>query len=481
MRHRALLVLALASGCGTAAPTPSSTPDPRSQPPGTATAGTTDIIADTYGEAASAIIERARLRRESAWTRLEELTVHIGPRLAGSEALARAIEWAAETMKEDGHEAVRVEKVMVPHWVRGAESAHLVAPRRQRLRIVGLGGSVPTPPGGVRAEIVVVRSKEELERRKSEIAGKMVVFDVPMAPYDRDKGDGYDAVYEYRKSGADWAAAHGAVAILMRSLTTDSLSTPHTGGLTYGGKVKKIPAAAITTEAAGMLRRLAARGPVEVELSLASETRPDAESGNVIAELRGREKPEEIVLIGAHIDSWDTSPGAHDDAGGCVVMMEALAVLRELDLRPRRTIRVVLFTNEENGIRGALQYAKDHAAEIPNHVVGLESDGGVFAPRGFLVEGGRGLETARRIATLLAPIKATEVREGFSGVDLIPLVAAGVPGVGHWVEAEDYFDLHHTAADTIDKVDPAELADNVAAVAVFAYVVAEMPERFGSR
>lgn len=479
--HARSVTIALAFAAASCGSTTPRGDEPRATParPEADRDGATDRLAEQYGEVARTIIERAKAHRSAAWAKLEELTVHIGPRLSGSASLDRALAWAADTMKKEGQQNVRVEKVMVPHWVRGPESAALVVPRRQKLHIIGLGGTVATPPGGLRAPVMVVKSKEELEARAGEARGKIVLYNAPMAPWDRDEGDGYDEVYEYRNSGSDWASKHGAVATLVRSLTTRSLATPHTGGLHYGGEVERIPAAAITVEEAEMIAKLAARGPVEVELELSGKMLEDAESGNVIAELRGRESPEEIVLIGAHIDSWDNTPGAQDDGGGCVIMMEALSVLRDLGLEPRRTIRVVLFTNEENGLRGAEGYAKAHAAEIPDHVVAMESDGGVFAPRGFLVEKGRGIETTRRIARLLAPIGADEVKEGFGGADVGPLVEKGVPGIGHWVEDEHYFDVHHTAADSMDKIDPDDLAANVAAVAVFAYVAADMPRRFG--
>jgi carboxypeptidase Q len=475
------LALALAiPACGTTpAASTNQTPSPAAAP---APAAEVDPIAAAYGDVAKRIIAAAREDRGEVWKKLEQLTVHIGPRLAGSEGLDRAIAWAEQTLRAEGHESVAIEPIKVPHWVRGAESAAVVKPRAQPLSILGLGGTVATPEGGIAAEVLVVSSRAELDRRVAEVKGKLVLLNPIMAEYDRDKGDGYDKVYKYRNYGADWASAHGAAAVLVRSLTTRSLATPHTGGLRYSGKVKKIPAAAVSLEGAELISRLAARGPVEVRLELSGRTLGEVDSGNVIAELRGSEKPEEIVVIGAHIDSWDIGQGAHDDAGGCAVMMQALSVLRRLDLRPRRTIRVVLFTNEENGLRGAFGYARAHAGEIKNHVAAMESDGGVFAPRGWLIEGGeQALEHARSIAGLLAPVKATEVRAGFSGADLIPLVEAGVPGVGHWVEGERYFDLHHTAADTIDKVDPGELVDNVAAVAVFAYVAADMEPRFGAR
>ena len=433
-------------------------------------------FADRYGDVATKIITHARADR-GAYTKLAYLADRIGHRLSGSAALDRAIEWAVKTMKDEGFDA-RAERVMVPHWVRGVEEASVTAPVERPLKILGLGGSIATPKGGITAPVVVVKSFDELDAKGGAVKGAIVLYDVAMPPYSESKGSGYGEVATYRSRGAIRAAKHGAVAVLVRSVTAHSLRTPHTGGMRYDDAVPKIPAAAVTVEDSQLIARLAAQGPVTVKLRLESQTLPDAPSANVIGELRGKDKPDEIVMISAHIDSWDVGQGAHDDGAGCVMMMQVLTTLKQLGLQPKRTIRVVLFTNEENGLKGALAYAKDHAAELPKHVFALEADSGGFAPRGFSIETAapdpKVVAHYAEIAALLAPIGATRVRAGGSGADLIPLIPKGVVGIGLEVDDKTYFDTHHTEADTLDKVDPQALADGVAAVAVLAYVAADL-------
>lgn len=474
---RLLATIALLAACMPPvreAPTPAWVSD-------TSSYGTADQpapIVDRYREIAAKIIAHAR-RDRGAYEKLSYLTDVIGARLAGSRALDQAIAWAAKAMKDDGLD-VRTEKVMVPHWVRGAAEASIVEPVERPLRLLALGGSVPTPKGGITAPVVVVHDWKELEARADKVKGAIVVFNVPMSP---EHGAGYGTVVEYRWAGASRAAKRGAVAVLVRSVTTRSLSTPHTGAMGYEPGQPKIPAASITIEDAELLDRLAARGPVTVRLRLDTKELSDVESANVIGELRGREKPEEIVVIGAHLDSWDVGQGAHDDGAGCVTMMQALRVLKELGLTPRRTIRVVLFTNEENGLRGGRAYAKDHEAELASTVLALEADSGGFAPRGFSVRhkdaevGKRVRARLAEIAALLAPLGRLRVTEGYAGADIEPMAPAGVPLVGLEVDSQRYFDYHHTEADTLDKVDPQDLADMVATVAVLAYVVADLPQR----
>jgi Zn-dependent M28 family amino/carboxypeptidase len=490
-------VLASACGGGTATAPPAgdstaelpATPvatgangDGDTDPGAEAEAGTDTPIADGYRDAAGRIIDAA-MADDGAWQKLEHLTDSIGPRLSGSDNLERAVEWAEQAMLDDGHANVRTELVMVPHWERGAESGAIVAPAEHELSVLGLGGTVATPRRGITAEVVVVDSFEALAALPDDaVKGKIVLFNKPMPNFDPDHGAGYDVTVPYRSRGPVEAAKRGAVAAMVRSVTANSLRTPHTGATNYDDKVKKIPAVAVTTEDADLMARLAAKGEtVKVKLVTSGKWKRDAKSANVIAELPGRDAPEEIVVIGAHIDSWDVGQGAHDDGTGCAIMMQALTVLKELGLQPRRTIRVVLFTNEENGLKGAIQYATDHKDEIANHVAAIESDSGGFKPRGFEVQAGPGaLAHMKDIGTLLDPIGASRAVEGFGGADLIPLSMSGVPALGLWVDGSTYFDIHHTAADTLDKVDPEHLKMNVATVAVVAYVLADMPERLGA-
>lgn len=459
---------------------PPSAPAPSEPPPRKAADRAPTPIADQYREVARSIID-ASLSDRQAYEKLAYLTDRIGHRLSGSESLDRAIAWAKKTLEHEGHEDVRTEKVMVRHWVRGKESAEILAPVARELHILGLGGTVGTGPKGVTAEVVVINDFAELEAASDKIKGKIVLYNKPMPAYEPETGRGYGEVVEYRSDGPSRAAKLGARAVLLRSLTAHSLRSPHTGTLGYDPSAPRIPAAAVTTEDAALIARLVSAGEtVRVRLVLGARTLPDAPSANVIAELKGREKPEEIVLIGAHIDSWDVGQGAQDDGVGCVTMVQALTVLRRLGLRPRRTIRVVLFTNEENGLGGAKAYLRDHAHEIDKHVMALESDQGAYTPLGFRVQASdAALARMQDIVSLLEPIGATRAEAGFSGADIMGLAGAGVPSLGMLVDMATYFDIHHTHADTLDKVNPEELAQNVAAAAVIAYVIADMPGRLG--
>lgn len=481
MQRSPLVLAILLAGCPQPSYQGGSTPawigETRSFTPGAPAASP---IAEDYADVAAKIIAATRGDR-AAYAKLAYLTDRIGHRLSGSPGLERAVAWASKAMADDGH-TVRTEHVMVPHWERGAEEAAVVAPVERPLAILGLGGSVATPKGGLVAPVVVVRSWDELERQAAQVKGAIVLYDVAMPPYDEDTGSGYGEVAPYRSRGPSRAAKLGAVGVLMRSVTARSLRTPHTGALRYEPDVPKIPAAAVATEDAQLIARLAAAGPVRVRLRLESRVLPDAPSANVIGELRGRERPDEIVVIGAHLDSWDVGQGAHDDGAGCVMMMQALTTLRQLGLVPRRTIRVVLFTNEENGLAGAKAYAQDHAAELAKTVLAVEADSGGFAPRGFSVEAApavapRVLARVQEIVALMRPLGVGKVVAGHSGADLSPMIPAGVPGLGLIVDGRAYFDVHHTEADTLDKVDPAALADGVAALAILAYVAADLPAR----
>ena len=444
-------------------PTPTPTPTPVPLPP-----PTVDI--KNYRAAAGRIIGAA-LTSSKAYERLAHLTDHIGNRLSGSKNLEQAIGWALAEMKRDGLDNVRGEKVMVPHWVRGHESLELTSPFSRELVMLGLGNSVATPRDGITAPAIVVRNFDELEKLGEQVRGKIVVYNSPFT--------NYGAAVQYRQNGASRAARYGAVAAIVRSVTPVSLQTPHTGAMAYAEDQPKIPTAAITIESAEFLQRMYDRGDQPVlRLKMEAQFLPDAESANVIAEIRGSEKPDEVVLIGGHYDSWDVGQGAHDDGGGCIIAWEAVRLLKELGLRPRRTIRVVLFTNEENGLRGGNAYRDAHKGEVNKHVLAIESDSGVYQPAGFGLAASASPQARanmQEIAKLLNGIRADRIAANGGGADIGPMMREGVVGASLDVDGSHYFDIHHTPADTLDKIDPQNLALCVATMAVMAYTVADMP------
>ena len=427
-----------------------------------------EAIPAKYAEIANRIIAAAQADSAGAWNRIAELTDRFGHRLSGSKALEDAIVWTAATMEKDGLANVRREKVMVPHWVRGTESLMLVAPRRQLLPMLGLGGSIATPAAGITAEVLVVASFDELTQRAAEAKGKIVLYDAEWRDY------GYNG--SFRRLGAIAAAKAGAVASLARSAGPYSMRTPHTGSMSYDSTGKKIPHASVTSEDAMMIRRMINRGEkVRVTLKMSAKTLPDAQSYNVMGELRGREKPSEIVVMGGHIDSWDVGQGAMDDAGGVVIAWEAIRLLKKLGLTPRRTIRAVGWTNEENGMRGGNAYRDAHQMET--HQLAIESDGGVFSPLGFGFTGSPAARAiVQSIGSLLNPIGAGKIEASGGGADIGPLMATGVPGMGLNVDGSRYFWFHHTDADTPDKLDRAEVQRCVAVMAVMAYIAADLEQ-----
>lgn len=425
-------------------------------------------VADEYRDVANRLIEAAT-SSHFAYERLTELVDRFGPRVSGSVALERAHDWILAEMEADGLENVSADSMLVPHWVRGEESLEMILPWPREMPMLGLGGSVATPPGGIRAEVLVVGSFDELEERADEAHGKIVLFDVPFTTYGE--------TVQYRSRGAVAAARAGAAASLIRSVTPYSQQTPHTGNSSYEEGVPRIPHAALTVEDAMMLHRMQERGQrPELLLKMEAKTQPDALSRNVMAEIVGSEFPDEVVVLGGHTDSWDVGQGAMDDAGGVVAAWEAVRLMKELGLRPRRTVRVVGWTSEENGGPGGPNYAEVHADEY--HVLAMESDAGVFDPRGFGFTGSdEAFRMVQEVGSLLDAIGSGTVTRGGGGADIAPLMATGVPGMGLTVDGTRYFWYHHTDADTIDKLDPDEVARCVATLAVMAYVVADMPER----
>ena len=429
-------------------------------------------VHERYAEEVAAIFEAAS-QDTTAYERLRVLCDEIGHRLSGSPQLETAIDWAAEGMREDGL-VVRTEDVQVPRWVRGEESATLLQPMQRELSMLGLGMSVG---GTVRAEVVVVEDFEELASLPDQaIEGKIVLFDKPFTTYGQTVG--------IRGGAAVEAAKRGAVGALIRSVGSDSLNTPHTGAMHYQEGVPQIPAAALSIEHAAWLHRLHDSGQtVEVELKMEAEHQGMVTSSNLIAELPGRERPDEVVVVSCHYDSWDVGQGAQDDGAGCLMAWETLRLLKELDMTPRRTIRAVLYTNEENGLGGGKAYAEAHADELPMHQAMIESDIGNGFADGFRVDL-RGVDEAARlraqgllweVGQVLAPY--SKMVAGYSGADIGPSVKLGVPGLGVAHDRSLYFHIHHTEADTFDKIVLEDLQHNTGLIAAAAWVLAEMPER----
>ncbi len=416
------------------------------------------------------------LTSDGAMDKLEELCDDIGHRLSGSPQLQEAVKWGEAKMAAEGLDA-SVEDVMVPGWIRGKEIAVLLDPIERPLNILTLGRSVGTPDRGITAEVVVVDDWDHLASLGDEVKGKIVLYDVPFIDYGTN--------VQYRGDGANRASKLGALAVMVRSVTPTSLNTPHTGAMWYADDIEtKIPAVAVTVEESAMMRRLSERGTtLRVHLELGAETIEDQPSHNVVGEIKGREKPEEIVLMGCHLDSWDVGQGAQDDGAGCTAIMEAGRLIAALDTPPRRTVRVVLFTNEENGLKGGKAYAKAHPDE--NFVAVMEMDTGAGQPYGWRVDQRReDDEAAKKLAEdtiawlkpiqdLLAPIGANQLKAAGSGADIGPLVKQGALGLGLWMDTTGYWPIHHTRADTIEKIDPMNLRRNVATLAVTTWMLAE--------
>ena len=416
-------------------------------------------------EAVFARLREAARSDPRAYDRLEFLCDRIGPRIAGSLPFQKAVRWAEATFREDDHEAVRSEPVKVHLWVRGRERAVMTAPVERELPMLGLGESVGTP--GIEAPVAVVRTLEELG---PDVKGKIVLFD-PDLPTGASAGALYGIFSNLRTHGPSRAAAAGAVAALVRSVPPVSLATPHTGTLEYDPDKPRIPAAALDAEHADWIARLARKGvEVRVRLEMGAHDGGLVDTANVVAEIRGSEKPDEIVLIGAHLDSWDVGQGAQDDGAGVIHVIEAMRLIRELGVRPVRTIRAVLFANEEHGLEGGKAYAQAHSGE--KHVAAVETDLGSGKPERWNVSGSQ-----QELAWFLTTAKPVglPVEVGWSGADISPLKDQGVPTLTLVGDVERYFEVHHTEADTLDKVDPQALREGVAVVAGIAWQLANAP------
>jgi hypothetical protein len=428
-------------------------------------------LTEQYKTTADKLIDAA-LADQEGYDRLTYLCYRIGNRLSGSPGLEKAIAWSVEQMKASGLSNVRTIPTKVPHWVRGAESGRILAPVERPLHMLGLGGSVGTPPAGITADAVSVPDFETLDRLgRDKIQGKIVLFDYVFR--------GYGSARNFRTNGASRAAALGAVAVLVRSATPLAMQAPHTGAMDYTADAPKIPAAAITPEDTFMITRLLADGtPVRIHLEMGAQMLPDADSANVIGEIPGKEHPEEVVVIGGHIDSWDVGQGAQDDGASIIACLQALTLMKRLGLEPRRTLRVAFWVNEENGGRGGESYRAFVGDDIKNQVAALEMDGGAETPRGFgATVDASSMAMLQQIGKLLDRIGAGEISGGGGGEDIRPLMAAGVPAMSERAAGTHYFDWHHSEADTLDKVDPTDFRKSVAALAVMSYILADMPQR----
>ena len=431
-----------------------------------------------YRKATTRIVKES-LARGRAYENLRDLCREAPGRLSGSPSAAAAVAWAKQRMIDDGLENVRLEPVMVPQWRRGKVARlKVVSPASgigTYLPICALGGSIGTPEMGLRAEIIEVKSFGALRNLGEQPKGKIVFFNQPMDPTLLQTFQAYGGAVRQRSSGAIEASKKGAVGVVIRSVASNLDDAPHTGAMRYADGVERIPAAAVSTLGANRLSDLLAKeGKVVVELEMDCSWHEDVPSFNVIGEIVGREKPEEIIVVGGHLDSWDLGEGAHDDGAGCVQSMEVPRLLKVLDLRPRRTIRCVLFMNEENGLRGGRAYYATHLKEMDKHVMALESDRGGFTPRGFTSNGRRGtMKALRAAAELLKNVGADRVYAGGGGADISPMAQSGVPLVGFLPDCHRYFDVHHSVNDNFASVNERELELGAACMAVLCYVIAD--------
>ncbi len=432
-------------------------------------------------------LQQAALSSDYAYRQVAHLANNIGPRLTGSAQAQKAVEYVAGEMKALGLE-VQLEKVMVPHWVRGEETAALVQypgqadGTTQKIVLTALGGSVATPATGLTAEVVVVPDFDHLKSlSKEKVAGKILLFNYPFDKQMAAEGQGgeaYGEAVEYRSKGPSEAAKLGAIACLIRSVGGADYRLPHTGMTRYEENAPKIPAAAVTAEDADLIAALTKEGGIRMKLVLTPKQLPDAVSYNVIGDLKGSEHPEQVVIVSGHLDSWDLGTGAIDDAAGVAVSLEAAHLMRQLHLQPRRTLRVIAWMNEENGLRGGITYGKEHAKEVANHFAAIETDLGAGHPIGIYMQTKpEARPFLEPIARLLRSSGAGELRfTEEAGADLIPLEKAGVPTFAPIQDSRFYFNYHHTAADTLDKIDPKELSENAAVVATLAYALTSLEQ-----
>ncbi len=434
--------------------------------------------------ATMARLRDAALKDPFALDELRHLTDNIGPRLSGSPQAQHAVEYVAAEMRALGAE-VQLEKTNVPHWVRGVETCELLTwpgqtpGTTQKIVLTALGGSGATPSEGLQAEVVVVNSFDELRQLPAgTVKGKILLFNERFDKQLAAQGDGgaaYGKAVVYRAAGPALGRSLGAAAVLVRSAGGADYRLPHTGATLLGQESPQVPSAAVTAEDADLLANLTHQGPVRMRLTLTPQTLPPVESHNVIADWKGSEHPEQFVIVSGHLDSWDLGTGAIDDGAGVVVSMQAIHLLRQLGIHPKRTVRFIAWMDEEQGAEGAQTYAAEHTSDLQNHIAALESDLGAGHPVGFHFVGKPELEEwMRPVAQVLDSIGAGTIRSAREvGTDVDPLNEKGVPGFSPNQDSRFYFNYHHTAADTFDKVDPRELGENAAVMTVLAYALAD--------
>jgi carboxypeptidase Q len=417
------------------------------------------------------------LGKGKSYDYLRELTTKIGPRLSGSEGAKKAVDWGKKLLESGGYDKVFLQDVMVPHWVRGAkEEAYILNGKtKTSVPLVALGGSIATPVKGITAEVVEVKTFQELrDLGKEKVQGKIVFFNRPMDPTKINTFEAYGQAGDQRRSGANEASKMGAIGVIIRSLSSTENDFPHTGSMQYATGVALIPAAALSTNAATLLSKTLKENPtLKFYFKQSCESLPDAPSFNVVAEIKGSEKPEEIIAVGGHLDSWDLAQGAHDDGTGIAQSLEVFRLFKTLNIKPKRTLRVVLFMNEENGNRGGIKYADLAKQNNEKHIFAMESDNGGFTPRGFGVQGASPAVLAKiqGYKNLLAPYGLHEIERGSGGVDIGPLAPQGTVLVGFKPDPQRYFEYHHASNDRFETVNQRELEMGAASMAAMIYLL----------
>ncbi len=422
------------------------------------------------------------LQNGKSYEMLHHLTTNVGSRLSGSPGAAAAVEWSRHVMQDFGFDSVWLQPVMVPHWVRGQQEIGRVINSKKMgtvsMNVCALGGSIGTGPDGMVSKIIEVKSFEELAQLGSKnVQGKIVFFNRPMDPTKINTFAAYGGAVNQRGGGASEADKYGAVAVIVRSMSPNNEEYPHTGGMRYATNVPKIPAVAISTKHAELLSKLVKEDKeLQFYLETHCETLDDAPSFNVVGEIKGSENKDEIIVVGGHLDSWDLAQGAHDDGAGCVQSIEVLRLFKMIGYKPKRTIRAVMFMNEENGLRGGIKYAELAEKNKEKHIAAIESDRGGFTPRGFTISASDpARQKIQSWKPLLEPYGLTDFSQEGGGADIGPLGSQGTALIGFLPDSQRYFNYHHTPEDTIDKVDKRELELGSASMAALVYLI----DRYG--